>query len=68
MHESESWVDSSLFSEFVVLIVFIFSTWKGVGWLESARPNVNKPNLKRQPLIAVQRDNIEHAKSSNLEL
>ena len=24
--------------------------------------NVNKPNLKRQPLIAVQRDNIEHEK------
>ena len=37
LHESESDVDSSLFSEFVVLIVSIFSTWKGVGWLESAR-------------------------------
>ena len=38
----------------------IISHWKGVGWLESARPNENKPNWERQPLIAVKRDNIKH--------
>ena len=60
LHESESWVDSSLFVCLCVCCGFIFSTSQGVGWPESARPNENIQISERQPLIAVTRDNIQH--------
>ena len=58
LHESESGVDSSLFSESVVLIVFYLQYLKRsrLTWKCSS----NKPNSERQPLIAVKRDNIKH--------
>ena len=57
LHESESGVDSSLFSESVVLIVFYLQYLKRsrLTWKCSS----NKPNSERQPLIAVKRDNIK---------
>ena len=49
---------------YVVLVDFIFGNWywKGIGWLESARP-CKYVKFEIEPFIAVKRDNFQHSQN-----